>query len=132
MKVQLIPINKITESDGNLCVVETSKEIPFEVKRVFWIQNVPENGVRGNHANRVSDYIYICLQGSVFVHTDDGYEKKDFYLKGSDRGLYLPKATWMQIQNFSKDALLLVLASKPYKKEDYYNNYEIFLREKRT
>ncbi len=126
---RLISISMIKDMDGQLCVAETRAQIPFEIKRIFVIQNVPSNATRGNHANKTSEFIYICLKGNMTVVTDTGENKREFVLQADDKALYLPVLTWMQIRDFSDDAILLVLASEPYKTKDYCNTYEEFLKE---
>lgn len=129
LECKLISITTIKDTDGQLCVAETKNQIPFEIKRIFTIQNVPSNAIRGNHANRKSQFVYICLKGSITVVTDTGEQKREFKLQDCDKALYLPTLTWMQIKDFSEEAILLVLASEPYEKKDYCDTYKEFLKE---
>lgn len=130
MDVKLIPIKQIKEYDGNLVVAESIQEVPFQIKRVFCIFDVPPTVERGNHASKNSAFFYVCLRGAVKINVDDGKEKKNFDLNRSDVGLYLPPGIWMKIFDFSKDAVFLVLASETYSDNKYYEDYQTFIKEK--
>jgi dTDP-4-dehydrorhamnose 3,5-epimerase-like enzyme len=129
MDARMISINQIKEEEGELLVAEAEEQIPFNMKRVFCISNVPCGSERGNHASKNSKFVYICLRGSVKVNLDDGREQRTFLLEQSDKGLFLPARTWMKVFDFSEDALLLVLASELYSADEYYENYSTYLKE---
>lgn len=119
-----------SEADGRLSVAEVYENIPFEIKRVFWIDKVIKAGIRGDHASRNCEFVYLCIRGSVCIEADDGFEKEIYKL--SDRnlnGLHLLPGVWMKAFDFSDDAVLLVLASKGYMQNIYYENYECFTKE---
>lgn len=113
---------------GALVVIEGEKNIPFNIKRLFYIYGVNDNKSRGNHANIDSEFVMVALNGSVNVHVDDGYKKYDYTLNDPKKGLYLSKLTWKCMDNFSKDAILLVIANTHYNKEEYINDYDEFIK----
>lgn len=123
---QIIDLPKIGDRRGNLSLVEEFKQIPFKIERTYWIYDVPGGEKRGGHAYRENQEFIVALSGSFDVILDDGKEKKIFSLNRSYYGLYVPKGWWRQMENFSTNALALVLASTPYAKEDYIYDYEEF------
>lgn len=127
---KLIKIKQFKDESGILAVAETKKEIPFEIKRIFSISHVPFSEVRGNHASKSSEFIYICLSGTVKVYLTDGKTEAIFCLDSSAQGLYLPEKIWMKFYDFSEDAVLLVLASEHYSKEDYCESFHSFIKER--
>lgn len=119
-----------SEADGRLSVAEVHGNIPFEIKRVFWIDKVTRTDIRGNHASRNCEFAYICIRGSVCIETDDGFVKKIHKLSDKNpNGLHLLPGVWIKAFNFSDDAILLVFASEGYTKNIYYENYECFSKE---
>lgn len=128
--VKEIDLKAIRETDGSIVIAEAMKEVPFLIKRIFCISDVPVGETRGEHASKSTDFFYICLRGSLKIETDDGREKKTYKFDSSDKGLFLPKKTWMKIYDFSPDAILLTLASEAYCADDYYENYDVFIAEK--
>lgn len=125
---QIIHLPKIGDKRGNLSLVEEFKQIPFKIERTYWIYDVPGGEKRGGHAYRENQEFIVALSGSFDVVLDDGNEKKVYSLNRSYYGLYVPKGWWRQMENFSTNALALVLASTPYTKEDYVYDYEEFKR----
>lgn len=121
-------LNTYTDERGSLTVVERGKGIPFEVKRVYWIYDVPEGKSRGNHANRVSYQYLVAVKGYVHICLENKEGRKHYRLDSPDKGLLIPPCTWNKLLEFSKDAVLLVLSSEPYRPEMYINSYEEFLR----
>ncbi|MDR0614006.1 MAG: FdtA/QdtA family cupin domain-containing protein [Dysgonamonadaceae bacterium] len=128
--VQIIQLPKILDRRGNLSFIEAGNHIPFEIKRTYWIYDVPGGEVRGGHAYRENQEFIVALSGSFDVLLDDGKEQKVFPLNRSYYGLYVPKSIWRQMRNFSTNSLALVLASTVYNENDYIRNYEEFLMEK--
>ena len=124
--VKLIELPKILDKRGNLTFLEGKKHIPFEIKRVYWIYDVPGGEKRGGHAYKTLREFVIALSGSFDVVLDDGKEKKVYSLNRSYYGLYIPKMIWRELNNFSTNALCLVLASDFYKEDDYVRNYRKF------
>ena len=124
--VKIIQLPKILDERGNLSVIEEVKDIPFEIKRTYWIYDVPGGESRGGHAYKENQEFIIALSGSFDVILDDGKEKKNFPLNRSYYGLYVPKGLWRQLDNFSTNSLALILASTEYDRNDYIYDYEQF------
>ena len=125
---RIIDLPKIGDKRGNLSLVEEFKHIPFKIERTHWIYDVPGGEKRGGHAYRENQEFILALSGSFDVVLDDGKEKKLYSLNRSYYGLYVPKGWWRQMENFSTNALALVLASTSYTKEDYIYDYQEFKR----
>lgn len=128
-KPQIITLPKILDPRGNLTFVEGLNHIPFEIKRVFWIYDVPGGETRGGHAYRENEEFIIALSGSFDVVLDDGKAKHTFSLNRSYYGVYVPKGMWRQMLNFSTNSLALVLSSTKYNGKDYIRNYEEFINQ---
>lgn len=125
---KIIDLPKIGDKRGNLSLVEEFKQVPFKIERTYWIYDVPGGEKRGGHAYYENTEFIVALSGSFDVILDDGKEKKIYSLNRSYYGLFVPKGWWRQMENFSTNALALVLASTPYIKEDYIYDYEEFKR----
>ena len=125
---KIIQLPKILDRRGNLSVIEQIKQIPFEIKRAFWIYDVPGDSTRGGHAFRETEEFVIAMSGSFDVTVDDGKEKKTFHLNRSYYGLYIPKGLWREMENFSTNSLALEFASTPYNPDDYVRDYDEFLK----
>lgn len=113
---------------GRLVALEEMKDIPFEIKRVYYLYETKEGVHRGFHAHKNLEQILICIHGSCDVLLDNGTEKKVISLEKPYEGLYVPNNMWREMYNFSLDAVLMVLASEYYKEEDYIRDYEVFLK----
>lgn len=120
----LIKLPKISDPRGNLSIIEQIKQIPFEIKRVHWVYDVPGGFDRGGHAYKETEEFIVALSGSFDVVVDDGEEKKTFPLNRSYFGLYIPKGMWRTMTNFSTNSLALVLSSTKYDENDYVSDYE--------
>lgn len=129
-QARIIDLPKILDRRGNLSIIEEMKNIPFEIKRSFWIYDVPGGETRGGHAYRETQEFIVALSGSFDVVIDDGKVKQTFSLNRSYYGLYVPKMMWRQMVNFSTNSLALVLTSTDYDKSDYIHDYQSFLKEK--
>lgn len=129
---KIIEFSCVSEEDGCLTYFEGCKEIPFEIKRCFYIFDVSEGKQRADHASITTDFMLIALNGSVDVELDDGKEKSIYSMHDKNRGLFVPKNTWMITRNFSKDAVLFVLASTGYKEGKYISDYNKYLNSLRT
>lgn len=127
MNARIINLPKFLDARGNLSFVEQFKHIPFEIKRTYWIYDVPGGEARGGHAYKENQEFVIALSGSFDVILDDGKVKKTFSLNRSYYGLYVPKGIWREIDNFSTNSLALVLSSTQYNAEDYIYDYEQFV-----
>jgi dTDP-4-dehydrorhamnose 3,5-epimerase-like enzyme len=126
-KVAIIDLPKITDPRGNLTFVEGSNHIPFDIKRVFYLYDVPGGETRAGHSNIHSEQVIIAVSGSFDVIVDDGNNKKRFHLNRSYFGLYLPTYVWREIDNFSSSSVCLVLTSEIYAAEDYIRDYAAFV-----
>ncbi len=112
---------------GQLVALEEYKDIPFDIKRVYYIYDTLPGVTRGRHAHRNLEQILICVHGSCMLRLDDGFEQKEVLLDKPFEGVYISNDTWREMYDFSPDAVLLVLASEPYNEADYIRNYDAFL-----
>ena len=126
--IKLIDIPKISDPDGrgNLSVIEKAI-IPFEIKRVYYLYDVPSDSSRGGHAHIKLQQFLIALSGSFDVVLDDGREKQTITLNRPNKGLYIPNGIWRELDNFSAGAVCLSLVSDVCKEEDYIREYNQFL-----
>lgn len=123
---KILNLPKIGDARGNLSIIEQFKQIPFEIKRTYWIYDVPSGYDRGEHAYKENQEFIVALSGSFDVELDDGEYKMTFSLNRSFMGLYVPKGMWRKMTNFSTNSLALVLSSTEYSEEDYIMDYEEF------
>ena len=112
---------------GQLIALEEMKDIPFQIKRVYYMYDTKEGVVRGNHAHKNLQQILVCIHGSCKISLDNGHEKKIIPLERPYEGLYVSNAMWRQMYDFSPDAVLMVLASDLYDESDYIRDYDEFL-----
>ncbi len=125
---KILPLPKITDPRGNLSFLEGNKHIPFEIKRAYWIYDVPGGESRGGHAFREQHEFIVAMSGSFDVLVDTGKgRKRRFSLNRSYMGLYVPAGCWRQMLNFSTNSIALVLASTHYHESDYIRDYNEFL-----
>ncbi len=124
---KLIDLPKITDPRGNLSVIEGGVQIPFDIKRVFYLYDVPTGADRGAHAHKALHQFLICLSGSFDVSIDDGFEKETIHLNRPWQGLHIPPMIWAAEINFDPGSVCLVMASDRYDESDYYRNYDDFL-----
>lgn len=127
----IISLPKFLDTRGNLSFVEQLNHIPFEIKRTYWIYDVPGGEARGGHAFMHNQEFIIALSGAFDVIVDDGIEKKKFTLNRSYYGLYVPAGMWREMENFSTNALAMVLSSIDYDANDYIRDYDQFLKFKK-
>lgn len=116
-----------SDRKGNLTVVENGVTLPFDVKRVYYLYDVPGGESRGSHAHRELEQLIIAASGSFTVTLDDGKSKRSFFLNRPYQGLYVKPGLWRDLGDFSSGAVCMVLASEVYQKEDYIRDYEVFL-----
>ena len=116
------------DTRGMLVALEECKDIPFEIKRVYYLYNTREGVRRGFHSHKSLEQILVCIHGSCKILLDNGHEKKVVPLEKPYEGLYIANDIWREMHDFSPDAVLLVLASDFYKEEDYIRDYEEFLK----
>ena len=126
--IKYIQLPKILDDRGNLTFIEWSNHIPFSIMRIYLIYDVPGGVERSGHAYKESNELIIALSGSFDLIIDDGIEKKTYSLNRSYNGILVPKEIWRSMNNFSTNALGLVLASTPYNESDYIYEYEAFLK----
>ena len=124
---KLIELPKITDPRGNISFVEGGQHIPFDIKRVYYLYDVPGGSDRGSHAHKNLHQFIIAMSGSFDVELDDGKEKKRYHLNRSYYGLYVCPMMWRYLDNFSSGAVCMVLASAYYDEEDYIRDYTEFL-----
>ena len=125
---RLIDLPKITDPRGNLTAVEGGIQIPFEIRRVYYLYDVPGGAIRGGHAHKALQEVIIAMSGSFDVVLDDGREQRRFHMNRSYCGLYVFPMTWRELDNFSSGSVCLVLASQKYSEDDYYRDYTTFLQ----
>jgi len=125
---RIIELPKISDPRGNLSFVESNNQIPFAINRVYYVYDVPGGTDRGGHAHKGLHQLIIAMSGSLDVTLDDGKNKKKFHLARSYYGLYVAPMMWREIDNFSSGSVLMVLASNIYSEDDYYRDYDDFMR----
>jgi len=125
-KCKIVELPKILDARGNLTFIEGDGHVPFEIKRVYYLYDVPGGATRGGHAHKVLQQFIIAAMGSFDVILDDGRERKRFHLNRSYYGLFVPTMIWRELDNFSSGSVCLVLASELYSKADYVYDYETF------
>jgi dTDP-4-dehydrorhamnose 3,5-epimerase-like enzyme len=130
-KCKLIDLPKISDPRGNLTFIEENRHFPFDIKRVYYLYDVPGGAERGGHAHREMNQMIIAMSGSFDVVLDDGFERKRYHMNRSYYALYVAPMVWREIDNFSSGAVLLSLASNFYDESDYYRDYDHFLRDVR-
>ena len=129
--VKIIELPKFLDARGNLSFAENWKQIPFEIKRTYWIYDVPGGEDRGGHAFRENQEVVIALSGAFDVVVDDGVSRKTFSLNRSYYGLYIPAGLWRTMENFSTNSFALEFGSLHYDVNDYVRDYDAFLTLKR-
>ena len=129
--VRIIELPKFLDARGNLSFAEQNNHIPFEIKRTYWIYDVPGGEDRGGHAFKENQEVVIALSGAFDVVVDDGINKKTFTLNRSYYGLYIPKGLWRTMENFSTNSLALEFGSEHYSVDDYIREYDEFLNLKK-
>ena len=126
---RIIDIRKYTDNRGYLSVIEGGEDIPFEIKRIYYLYMVPE-AARGAHAHRELQQLLVATSGSVDITLDDGHEKKTFHLDRPWKGLLVTPGLWRDLDNFSGGTVLMCLASEKYDEGDYIRDYDAFLKYK--
>jgi hypothetical protein len=123
----ILDLPKITDPRGNLTFIEGGRHVPFDIKRVYYLYDVPGGAERGGHAHKALHQFLIAMSGSFDVVLDDGYQKKRVHLNRSYFGLYIPPMIWRELDNFSSGSVCMVLASEHYDESDYYRDHVDFL-----
>jgi dTDP-4-dehydrorhamnose 3,5-epimerase-like enzyme len=124
---KIIELPKHTDPRGNLSVIEGGRQVPFDIKRVYYLYDVPGGSSRAGHGHIELQQMFIAMSGSFDVIVDDGYRRKKVQLNRSYYGLYVPGMMWREVENFSSGAVCLVLASTLYDPTDYYHDYDEFV-----
>ena len=124
----LIDLGKIENDRGNLTVVQSLETVPFDIKRAFYLYDIPGGEARGAHAHKQCHQFLVAASGSFEVVLDDGVNKRTVFLNRPFKGLHIPPGSWAAEQEFSSGAVCLVLASEPYDEADYIRGYEDFIR----
>lgn len=124
--VKIIELPKYLDDRGNLSFAENNNQIPFEIKRTYWLYDVPGGVTRGGHAEINNEELVIAISGSFEIYVDDGKESKTFTLNRSYYGLYIPKGLWREIKEFSSNSVALEFGSIPYDLDDYIRDYNEF------
>lgn len=125
-KPHIISLTKVEDDRGNLSFVEELKDIPFEIKRTYWIYDVPGGQERGGHAYNANQEFIVAISGSFDVVLSDGNVEYTYSLNRSYYGLYVPEGYWRSMKNFSTNSLALVLSSTPYDEGDYVRDFSEF------
>ncbi|MDA8087241.1 MAG: FdtA/QdtA family cupin domain-containing protein [Nitrospiraceae bacterium] len=128
---RIIDFPKIADPRGNLTFIEGGRHVPFDIKRVYYLYDVPGGAERGGHAHIALSQLVIAMSGSFDVVLDDGHGRKRFHLNRSYYGLYVCPMVWRELNNFSSGSVCLVLASDLYGEADYYRDYGRFLMDVR-
>lgn len=125
---KIIDLPRIQDPRGNLTFVESSKQIPFDIRRVYYLYDVPGGSERGGHAHKALHQLMIAMSGSFDIVLDDGLNKRRIHLNRSYQGLYIPPMMWRELDNFSSGSVCMVLASEYFTESDYLRNHSEFLR----
>jgi len=125
-KQKIINLPKIKDKRGNLSFIESGNHIPFEIKRVYWIYDVPGGEHRGGHAFREQSEFIVALSGSFDIEIDNGKDIETYRMNRSYYGLFVPQGLWRQMKNFSTNSLALVIASTAFNARDYIRDYKEF------
>lgn len=129
-RCSIIELPKISDPRGNLTFIEANRHVPFDIKRVYYLYDVPGGAERGGHAHKDLHQLIIAMSGSFDVVLDDGREKKRVHLGRSYYGLYVCPMIWRELDNFSSGSVCMVLASNVYEESDYYRDYQEFIADR--
>lgn len=125
---QLIDLPVISDPRGDLTFLEGSRHVPFCIRRVYFLYNVPVDSERGGHAHRELEQVIFALSGSFRIKTDDGEKKSEYWLRNPRQGLHIGQLVWREMDSFSQGAVCMVIASQYYEEKDYYRDYDEFLK----
>lgn len=125
---KIVELPRVNDPRGNLTFIEGGRHVPFDIKRVYYLYDVPGGATRAGHGHRALRQVIIAMSGSFDVTLDDGRERRRFHLNRSYYGLHVAPMMWREIDNFSSGSVCMVLASEYYDEADYFRGYEDFLR----
>ncbi|MEK9781000.1 MAG: FdtA/QdtA family cupin domain-containing protein [Gammaproteobacteria bacterium] len=128
-KCNILDIPMINDDRGNLSFIQNPEHIPFEIARIYYLYNVPSNKNRGSHAHKKLSQLIIAISGSFDVTINDGINKKKIRLNDASKGLYICPMIWRDLNNFTEDAVCMVLASHKYDQDDYIHDFNSFLNQ---
>ena len=126
---KIIELPEMGDERGNLVVIEGNQDIPFEIKRVFYMYGTDSTMIRGSHANRKSEFFLINVVGTTKIKIDDGFSNAIIELNKPRMGIYIPKMLWKDMYDFSKDSVLLVLSNEHYDSSEYIRDYQLYKKE---
>lgn len=126
--IKIIDAPLVSDPRGNLIFLEGNKQIPFSIKRIYWMFDLEEDGKRGFHAHRNTVQVLFCTAGKCLIKVDDGKEKSELWLDTPNKGILLDKKVWHSMEKFQEGTTILVLANKEYDESDYLRNYDDFVK----
>ena len=126
---ELLTFKELGDNRGKLVVIEGLQDVPFEIKRIFYIYGTDKDVIRGNHANKKSEFVIINVCGSSKVKINDGEREEVVVLDKPNTGIYIPRMIWKDMYDFSEDSIMLVLSSEHYDNNEYIRDYDKFLEE---
>ncbi|RCK33409.1 WxcM domain-containing protein [Thalassospira xiamenensis] len=129
---KIMELPKVSNAQGNLTFIEGNNHIPFDIQRVYYLYDVPGGATRGGHAHKDLHQLIVAMSGSFDIVIDDGNEKQRFHLNRSYQGLYICPMIWRELDNFSSGSVCMVLASNLYDEDDYYRDYDRFMKARET
>ena len=130
--VREINMPQVRDPRGDLIFIEGGNHIPFEIRRVYYIYNVPVDAERGGHAHKELEQVVFALSGSFRIKIDDGRQKSEHWLRDPRKGLHINRLVWREMDSFSQGAVCMVIASQRYDESDYYRSYEDFQKAVRS
>jgi dTDP-4-dehydrorhamnose 3,5-epimerase-like enzyme len=125
----LVDLPRIQDPRGNLTFIEGTRHVPFDIRRVYYLYDVPGGAERGAHGHKALHQLVVAMSGSFDIHLDDGRNKSVYHMNRSYFGLYIAPMMWRELTNFSSGAVCMVLASDYYNESDYYRDYSEFMRD---
>lgn len=125
-EARILYLPKIADRRGNLTFIEGHRHIPFPIRRVYYLYDVPSGATRGGHAHKTLEQFVVAASGSFTVVIDDGRRRKKFFLNRPHYGLYIPRMVWRELEDFSSGSVCVVLGSEEYDESDYYRDYDEF------
>lgn len=127
MDIRKIQFEQNKDERGNLIALEENANIPFEIRRVYYMFDTSKDVIRGRHAHKSLEQVLICIHGSCKLRLDDGHDIENILLDKPNEGIYISNNMWREMYDFSEDAVLLVVASEPYDERDYIRDYKRFI-----